>query len=179
MGLNTTVSATSAPSLDSSCDETSAHSFGVLPRRCKVPRVLDNRCAVAHTVHSPHAHTVHSPQSWQCGANRCALLPTRQVPLSYQLDDPNLVAIRDRYINYVLSHQNISVDGAGWLGPPITAHSVGEATCFASDPPLAAVAVRCKPRSCGRLCVAPQRCIDARSQTLYTVASWRSNWDTA
>ena len=41
-------------------------------------------------------------------------------PLSYQLDDPNLSSIRDRYVEYILDHQNISADGAGWLGPIVS-----------------------------------------------------------
>jgi hypothetical protein len=169
VGLDMIVSATSAPSLVSSCDENSAHSFGVLHRHCTVAGALTT---------GTEAHTLHSPQSWQYGANRCALLSTRQVPLSYQVNDSNLVAIRDRYINYVLSYQNVSADGAGWLGPPITAHSVGGATCFAFDPPLAAKPSVATPRSYGQLCVAPQRRIGARSQTHDTVASWRAKGDT-
>ena len=39
-------------------------------------------------------------------------------PLSYQVDDANLRAIRDRYVGYILRHQNVT-DSAGWLGPPI------------------------------------------------------------
>lgn len=42
------------------------------------------------------------------------------VPLSYQIDDPNLTALRKKFLGYILGHQNISSDGAGWIGPPST-----------------------------------------------------------
>lgn len=41
------------------------------------------------------------------------------VPLSYQVEDDNLNAIRDRYLSYILNQQNIS-EGCGWLGPDVT-----------------------------------------------------------
>lgn len=42
-------------------------------------------------------------------------------PLSYQVDDPNLSAIRDRYVEYILSHQIVTntSEPRGWLGPNI------------------------------------------------------------
>jgi hypothetical protein len=47
-------------------------------------------------------------------------------PLSFQIDDPNLSALRDRYVEYILGHQNVTGppgNESGWLGPPITAAS--------------------------------------------------------
>eukprot|EP01052_Picozoa_sp_SAG31_P003071 SAG31_NODE_114_length_24318_cov_16.787481_17_plen_600_part_00 len=41
------------------------------------------------------------------------------MPLSYQLDDPNLNKIRDGYIDYILAQQNTS--SAAFLGPDIVA----------------------------------------------------------
>eukprot|EP00947_MAST-08B_sp_MAST-8B-sp1_P005884 g5884.t1 len=48
------------------------------------------------------------------------------VPLSYQLpDDRNLATIRDRYVGYILAHQQLS-GGSGnesaWLGPDVPRH---------------------------------------------------------
>ena len=40
------------------------------------------------------------------------------MPLSFQVEDDNILALRDRYTSYILDHQNIT-DGAGWLGPEI------------------------------------------------------------
>ena len=37
------------------------------------------------------------------------------IPLSYQLEDSNLIQIRERYVLYILDHQHSS----GWLGPPV------------------------------------------------------------
>jgi len=42
------------------------------------------------------------------------------VPLSYQLDDTNLVRIRERHVTHILDAQ--AQDGT-WLGPSIPAHS--------------------------------------------------------
>ena len=36
------------------------------------------------------------------------------MPLSYQVEDDNIVALRERYTSYILDHQNIT-DGAGWV----------------------------------------------------------------
>jgi hypothetical protein len=47
------------------------------------------------------------------------------IPLSYQVHDDNLVALRDRYVEFILGHQNITSgpDGPyGWLGPDIPRH---------------------------------------------------------
>lgn len=41
------------------------------------------------------------------------------MPLSFQVEDDNLVALRERYTSFILGHQNISSEGAGWLGPEI------------------------------------------------------------
>ena len=41
------------------------------------------------------------------------------MPLSFMVDDANLVSLRDKYTGYILDHQNISKEGAGWLGPPV------------------------------------------------------------
>eukprot|EP00729_Bicosta_minor_P018613 gene18613-20628_t len=40
-------------------------------------------------------------------------------PLSFMVDDANLIGLRDRYVAGILGRQNVSADGAGWLGPPI------------------------------------------------------------
>jgi hypothetical protein len=43
-------------------------------------------------------------------------------PLSYQVENANIIAWRKRYVDFIISHQNITdtPDGAcGWLGPPI------------------------------------------------------------
>jgi hypothetical protein len=39
------------------------------------------------------------------------------IPLSYQLDDANLVRLREQYIAYILANQTSRTDG--WLGPPV------------------------------------------------------------
>ena len=39
------------------------------------------------------------------------------IPLSYQLDDANLVRLREQYIAYILNNQSSRADG--WLGPPV------------------------------------------------------------
>ena len=35
------------------------------------------------------------------------------IPLAYQLDDPNLIGLVHKYIDYILAHQQSD----GWLGP--------------------------------------------------------------
>ena len=49
------------------------------------------------------------------------------IPLSYQLDDDaNLAALRDNYVEYILSHQHGGGGSGGngtaaaWLGPEVT-----------------------------------------------------------
>ena len=39
------------------------------------------------------------------------------IPLSYQLEDANLVQLREQYIAYILANQSSRADG--WLGPPV------------------------------------------------------------
>ena len=41
------------------------------------------------------------------------------MPLSFMVEDENLVSLRKHYTDYILDHQNMTADGAGWLGPPI------------------------------------------------------------
>ena len=38
------------------------------------------------------------------------------IPLSFQVEDTNLDAIRERYVSYILAHQD---PHSGWLGPKI------------------------------------------------------------
>jgi hypothetical protein len=38
-----------------------------------------------------------------------------------QVDDANLVELRSRYVDWIIDHQEIGSDGAGWLGPDIPA----------------------------------------------------------
>ena len=44
------------------------------------------------------------------------------IPLSFQIDDPNLTQLRERYVAYILQHQ----DNSGWLGPPVSPNSTAK-----------------------------------------------------
>jgi hypothetical protein len=44
------------------------------------------------------------------------------IPLSHQVDDAQLNALRERYVGYILDHQDAKT---GWLGPPIPRNATG------------------------------------------------------
>ena len=41
------------------------------------------------------------------------------IPLSYQVNDSNLAALREEYVDFILANQSARTDG--WLGPPVKA----------------------------------------------------------
>ena len=51
----------------------------------------------------------------------CApLLVAGLIPLSYQVADANIVALRERYMGYILAQQKTNENASsGWLGQPV------------------------------------------------------------
>eukprot|EP00911_Craspedida_sp_UC1_P002505 UC1_evm2s1861 len=66
--------------------------------------------------------------AWMIAADAEAPQPEQFIPyylnglflLSYQVQDTNLIALRERYVSHILSQQHIGPDGAGWLGRNVT-----------------------------------------------------------